>query len=323
MTLKNIIFTPFIFSLLVAVFAFATAPTFGEERLALDLITANAELFSKSIKQYDAMKIIDGPIEYREIKDGDEGYIPSSTINIEGTYTRTVYDFSSEESPLMMTKDLEQELSRKGFDIVFSCRRIECGDMAGWRLYVSDLIDGTSENQHYVLAKHAINENENWYIAFYVNEFSNRPRAIIDVIATQPIKLDVFTINQALLRFSAIAGNTTLLREVLFAFDSAVIPEKAFNELDTLGAILKDTPDLNLDIYGYSDGKGTKKYNENLSQNRADAVKRYLVVQKKIDPSRLKAEGKGVSINTLDAGREDYARRVEIVKQTKQLTNNE
>jgi len=46
-------------------------------------------------------------------------------------------------------------------------------------------------------------------------------------------------------------------------------------------------------IEGHTDAVGTAQYNEQLSQRRAHAVKRYLVTAHHIDPARLRAVGMG------------------------------
>jgi len=62
--------------------------------------------------------------------------------------------------------------------------------------------------------------------------------------------------------------------------------------LDTLVALMKREPKLGIEIYGYTDKKGTENYNDNLSKLRADACKAYLVKQG-INASRLKVFAKG------------------------------
>ena len=65
---------------------------------------------------------------------------------------------------------------------------------------------------------------------------------------------------------------------------------------------------------GHTDSVGTDKYNNKLSQRRADAVKAYLV-SKGIEPNRIYTEGKGekqpVADNKTSEGRAKN-RRVEI-----------
>jgi len=84
----------------------------------------------------------------------------------------------------------------------------------------------------------------------------------------------------------------TLSATELFAFDSATLsmPQP---KLDDIAAALQADPSItDVDIVGYTDRLGSTKYNQKLSQRRADAVREYLV-GKGIDAKRLQAHGKG------------------------------
>lgn len=84
----------------------------------------------------------------------------------------------------------------------------------------------------------------------------------------------------------------TLAADTLFDFDKAVLLADGKVKLDELAAKLKD---LKLEVIlavGHADRFGTDKYNQNLSEKRADAVKTYLV-SKGIEPNRVHSEGKG------------------------------
>lgn len=64
--------------------------------------------------------------------------------------------------------------------------------------------------------------------------------------------------------------------------------------LDNAVKILKDNPDMKIEIRGYTDNTGSAAYNLRLSEKRAQAVKDYLVAQG-IEASRLVAKGYGES----------------------------
>ena len=86
----------------------------------------------------------------------------------------------------------------------------------------------------------------------------------------------------------------TMSATELFTFDSATLsmPQP---KLDDIAAALTADPSItDVDITGYADRLGSAKYNQKLSERRANAVRDYLV-SKGIDGQRLKAYGKGES----------------------------
>ncbi len=71
-----------------------------------------------------------------------------------------------------------------------------------------------------------------------------------------------------------------------FDFDRASIRSHEIPELDQAVEWLKAHPDVQVQIEGHCDERGTREYNLNLGQRRANSVKEYLV-SKGIDPNRL------------------------------------
>jgi outer membrane protein OmpA-like peptidoglycan-associated protein len=99
-----------------------------------------------------------------------------------------------------------------------------------------------------------------------------------------------------------------------FDFDKAVVKKEFYPNADAVGAYLKKNDKMKITLDGWTDSKGSDKYNKKLSQRRADAVKKYLVDNFKIDPARITAVGHGKSFkydNKTEAGRYKN-RRVEM-----------
>ena len=108
---------------------------------------------------------------------------------------------------------------------------------------------------------------------------------------------------------------------VLFDFDSAELRPEAAQVLDRIVEVLELLPEAPAHIRGHTDDVGTAEYNVELSENRADAVRTYLV-DAGIDTARLSTEGVGfddpVTSNDTDEGRARN-RRVEVVLPTVDL----
>ena len=93
---------------------------------------------------------------------------------------------------------------------------------------------------------------------------------------------------------SQAAAPTALSVPVPFAFDSADILPAAKPQLDAIAAGIRMLPaDQKVIVEGHTDAVGTEQYNEQLSQRRAQSVRRYLVAVHGIDASRLQAVGLG------------------------------
>lgn len=101
---------------------------------------------------------------------------------------------------------------------------------------------------------------------------------------------------------------------VNFGFDSSNLTESGKANLNKLATVLANNPDTNINIYGYTDSKGTDSYNLSLSDRRAAAVRAYLSSQG-VASSRMNTMGMGeadpVASNDTDAGRAQN-RRVEF-----------
>lgn len=85
-----------------------------------------------------------------------------------------------------------------------------------------------------------------------------------------------------------------VLRGVHFAFDSYALDSKAMGILNEAANLIKANPNKQVILNGWTDYIGTDAYNKVLSQNRANAVKNYLVKQG-IPASRMTAIGRGKS----------------------------
>jgi outer membrane protein OmpA-like peptidoglycan-associated protein len=109
---------------------------------------------------------------------------------------------------------------------------------------------------------------------------------------------------------------------VRFKFDSYQLTPEAKESLDQLASQIKDKSNFILEIEGFADSVGKDAYNNQLTQKRADAVRRYLAEQHDIPLFRMHLLGFGemrpVADNHTREGRSEN-RRVEIRLLTRNL----
>ncbi len=111
----------------------------------------------------------------------------------------------------------------------------------------------------------------------------------------------------------AVQGLSLTLNNLFFDTDKYDIRSESFPELDRLAQLIR-RHQLEVTIAGHTDSVGGKEYNQQLSQNRAEAVRAYLV-EKGCPAGALNAQGYGmtqpVAANDTPEGRARN-RRVEI-----------
>lgn len=76
---------------------------------------------------------------------------------------------------------------------------------------------------------------------------------------------------------------------------NATLKTSMFADLDKIIDFLLDNPEFRLKIDGHTDTDGDPELNLKLSENRANAIKEYLVGFGKLDPERIEATGYGSS----------------------------
>ena len=120
-------------------------------------------------------------------------------------------------------------------------------------------------------------------------------------------------------------GSGTKLRlpdDQLFQYDSDVLQASAITQLQKLGTLIQRNPKATFSVEGYTDSFGAYEYNLDLSQRRADSVKRYLVEAMRINPAQIETRGYGsAKFRASPNGsieEQSPNRRVEVVVHTSQ-----
>jgi outer membrane protein OmpA-like peptidoglycan-associated protein/tetratricopeptide (TPR) repeat protein len=116
------------------------------------------------------------------------------------------------------------------------------------------------------------------------------------------------------------AGEYLVVKNIMFDFDKYVLNDEGKKDLERLYTIMKQYPELSVEVVGHSDAMGKEVYNLELSMKRANSVVNYLA-GKGIDKSRFISKGVGeeqsIAINQNPDGTDNpegrkYNRNAEI-----------
>jgi outer membrane protein OmpA-like peptidoglycan-associated protein len=110
-------------------------------------------------------------------------------------------------------------------------------------------------------------------------------------------------------------GTKINLKPIYFKQSKPVILQESFGALDELAQFLKKNKNMYIIIEGHTDNQGKEEDLLQLSKERAEAIKEYLVYKKRIKPVRLTTEGYGAERpvnNNLDEAQRAINRRVEV-----------
>jgi len=129
-----------------------------------------------------------------------------------------------------------------------------------------------------------------------------------------------FSVSTSMVPNEVYSGDFLAIRSILFEFDSQSLNDQAKVDLEKLKSLLKDHPELKIEVSGHTDIVGAKDYNLVLADKRAQAVINYLTTSG-IPGSRFIKKAVGatdfVAINTNPDGSDNpegrhYNRRVTI-----------
>jgi len=89
------------------------------------------------------------------------------------------------------------------------------------------------------------------------------------------------------------AGGMIYFPSIYFNSGSAIVGSSNDNRIATIALMLKNNPDVKLNVIGHTDNVGSLRFNQKLGLKRANAVVNYLVLNYNIEANRLIAATKG------------------------------
>ncbi|MCW5910045.1 MAG: OmpA family protein [Cyclobacteriaceae bacterium] len=123
------------------------------------------------------------------------------------------------------------------------------------------------------------------------------------------------TVNRRVMLRKVAIGEVSALRHVFFDFGKATLQEASFDELNMMVTMMKQNESMQVEIGGHTDDVGSDVFNKKLSQQRADAVKKYLT-DNSINGRRIRSIGYGeerpIVSNDDESGGREINRRVEF-----------
>ena len=105
------------------------------------------------------------------------------------------------------------------------------------------------------------------------------------------------------------------MNNIFFDFGKATLRNESYPELERVISLLEKNPKLSIEIQGHTDNVGDDNSNLTLSENRAKAVKDYILnkgIKEKQITSKGFGESKPIVPNTSDTNRQEN-RRVDFL----------
>jgi outer membrane protein OmpA-like peptidoglycan-associated protein len=282
---------------------------------------------------YDQRAFDQATFPLGKIPAGDDDDAPPKVLKTEGKRTQLFYWIPEGRSGLEVFANYRDALAKAGMTMLWTCAGSdECGRQFDSRAPESMRIDlnnttaarqgmADGEEPRYLLAKLARADGD-IHVAVLVADlaFHTPPRAgaYVMVAQSKPMDKGMVSVDANALDQSLMSTGKAVIYGIYFDFDKAEIKPDSKPQLDQIGKLLSDHPDIKLTVTGHTDNQGNADYNLALSRRRADAIVAALVRDYGVAAGRLNAQGMGASApiasNDTDEGRAKN-RRVELVKQ--------
>ncbi|MDZ7373121.1 MAG: OmpA family protein [candidate division KSB1 bacterium] len=233
-----------------------------------------------------------------------QGYVDYGVrydIRLQDTYRELIKDFHLH--PVKVTRRIRRKVvdasTGKPISALLQIKRLQDGSIVG-QAY-TDLYTGEVELD--------VPEGKDFGLFYMAEGYAPFSEKLVLAKKSEQTPIEV-----TLTKVDLEAGFKFRANLVFFDFNSDRLRRESTADLLQAVEFLEKYPNLRMEIQGHTDDIGSEEYNLDLSQRRAESVRRFLV-EHGIDPSRLVAKGYGESMpaveNTSEENRQKN-RRVEF-----------
>lgn len=291
-----------------------------------------SKMVAYDVKQFEEVMLPAG----KRIANKNNQVAFDNALQLEGKYTRIVYNYPKERSSLEVMRNYQAALEKAGLKPVFSCAKEACGKDFGefWldKRLGNNFIQGSSDywspfnygrmETRYLLAKGVTKDGMLVHVAVYAVAPMEKYNGGLYLEIVEAKEMEGGKVSANLDAAGMAKGIATEGKVAVYGvyFDTAKADVKPESKaaLAEMAKLLQQDAQLKVYVVGHTDNQGVLAQNIDLSQKRAEAVIKALSADYKVDAKRLSAKGIAsyapVASNDADAGRQ-LNRRVELVKQ--------
>ncbi|HXA02852.1 MAG TPA: OmpA family protein, partial [Cytophagaceae bacterium] len=293
----------------------------------------NAKIIVKNIDTKDTISVIN-------FKTAENKYsvmlMPGKNYEVTVTapnYADTAFQYKLKDLPDLTQEEKNIMLRPKKKTVVLNIKDSETKKGLGVKIKITNLDTGEEiqvDNTVGRDGKYAINlrEGNRYNVEVSSQEgyaFSNTNIQVPGENISRPAEENTATNRVQILKDEDLAnvpiavkalkvGTKLLLHDIFFQFNSFVLEDTSYRELDRVIELMQQNPDINVEIAAHSDDVGSDDFNIKLSGKRAQNIADYLV-KNGVDRARLRPIGYGkkfpVAPNDTEEGRAKN-RRVEL-----------
>jgi len=240
-------------------------------------------------------------------------YNKSKFKTLEGKTTQITYSFPAITTLHEIYSSMKQAMLSSKYKEIFNCEQKKCGEPSVWNIQFPNLSTSNNNERRYL----SYHKND-VYISYYVADLGGYILSQLDVIESRQLdKNKVKVLTSKNLSNTLQSKGKVIVSGIYFDTGKSSIKSKSSVAISHIAELLKKDKNLKLYVIGHTDNQGPLAFNLNLSEKRADAVRKQLIVKHGINKNRLLSAGVGpyspVTSNKSDNGK-SLNRRVELVK---------